>query len=153
MIVPLPAVMQQDYLQCRCCECEDATVQKNLKYNLEWAVKWRWMQYDEQECGMVCTYCKRFGKQPVAAHGAWMSRPINNWVKATELLNKHSKSEWHLAIVEAQVLADSSKKSGDVERIAAASEMDQKRKCELVKKLTRSLYFLIKHRMPHTTSF
>ena len=93
-------------------------------------------------------------KPTVAARGAWVSRPINNWVKATELLAKHSESEWHLAYVEAQVLTDSTRQSGDVvERMVAASEMDQKRNRELVKKLTRSLYFLIKHHIPHTTSF
>ena len=103
---------------------------------------------------MVCTYCKMFGKPPVAACGAWVSHPINNWVKAMELLDKHSKSEWHLTSVHGGPGAGRVIKSGDVvERMVAASEMDRKRNRELVKKLTRSLYFLIKHRMPHTTSF
>ena len=97
----------------------------NLKYNPERAVKWRWMHYDEQERGMVCTYCKCFGQPPVVAGGTRVSHPINNWVKGTELLNK--QSEWHLASVEAQALADSLRKSGDVERMVAASEMDGKR--------------------------
>ena len=125
-----------------------------LKYNPEWAVKWQWMQYDEQKGGMICTCCKKFGRPPVVSRGAWVSRPINNWVKATKLLDKHSKSEWHLASVEAQVLADSAKQSGNVvERMDAASEIDRKKNRELIKKLARSLYFLVKHRMPHTTTF
>ena len=77
--------------------------------------------------GMVCTCCKNYGKPPVAAPGAWISHPIN-WVKATELPDKHAKSEWHVASVEAQVLADSARKSGDVvERMVAAFEMERKK--------------------------
>ena len=83
-----------------------------------------------------------------------MSRPINNWVKATELLAKHLKWDRHLVSVDAQVLADSAKKSSDVvERMVVSPEMDRKRNCKLVKKLARKLYFLIKHCMPHKTSF
>ena len=61
----------------------------NLKYNPEWKTKWRWMKCDEHEDGMFCTFCMKYGKPPVVARGAWTSRPVNNWVEATELLNKH----------------------------------------------------------------
>ena len=37
---------------------------RNLKYNSERTVQWRWMKYDEQKGIVVCTYCKRFGKPP-----------------------------------------------------------------------------------------
>ena len=66
-----------------------------LKYNPEWGTKWRWMEYDEHKGGMFYSICKKYGKQPVVARGVWVSRPVNNWVKATELLSKHAKSEWH----------------------------------------------------------
>ena len=138
----------------RPCNVKMQQYKQSLKYNPEWAVKWQWMQYDKQKGGMICTFCQKFGKPLVVARGAWVSRHINNWVKATELLAKHSKSEWHLASVEAQVLADSAKKSGYVvERMVVSSEMDRKRNRELVKKLARSLFFLVKHRMLHTTLF
>ncbi len=54
------------------------------------------MVYNEQEGGMFCTPCQKYGKPPVQARGAWVTRPISNWVKATELLSKHENSEWHL---------------------------------------------------------
>ena len=44
---------------------------------------------------MFCSVCKKYGKPPVQARGAWVQCPVANWVKATELLNKHEKSEWH----------------------------------------------------------
>ena len=81
------------------------------------------MLYNEQEGGMFCTPCQKYGKPPVQAHGAWVTRPISNWVKATELLSKHERSEWHLASVEAQALAESARcDHGDViEQIVSAS--------------------------------
>jgi len=126
----------------------------SLKYNPDWKAKWRWIEYDEDKDGMFCTFCKKHGKPPAVARGAWTSRPVNNWVKATELLKKHEQSDWHLASVEAIALAESAGRKGDVvERTLAASEAERRRNQELIKQLTRSLYFLVKHRMPHTTTF
>ena len=68
--------------------------------------------------GMFCAICKKYGKPPPSARGAWVSKPISNWVKATELLRQHEKSEWHLAAVEVQALASSTQTLGDIiERI------------------------------------
>ena len=97
---------------------------------------------------MFCSICKRYGKPPAVARGAWVSCPVNNWVKATELLSKRDKSEWHL---EASVLAESAKKTGDVvERMLVATKIDRKRNPALMKKLIWTLYFLVKHHIPHT---
>ena len=38
---------------------------KNLKFNVEWKLKWRWMEFDESKGGMVCTVCMKHGKPPV----------------------------------------------------------------------------------------
>lgn len=40
-----------------------------------------------------------------------------------------------------------------VYRMLVATEIDRKRNRELMKKLIWSLYFLVKHRIPHTTTF
>ena len=63
-----------------------------LRYNPQWNKKWPRIEYKE-EAG--CSVCKKYGKPPVQARGAWVERPVTNWVKATELLNKHERSEWH----------------------------------------------------------
>ena len=103
---------------------------------------------------MLCSVCKKYGKPPVQAHGAWVQRPVANWAKATELLNKHEKSEWHKVAFEKHTLAEAAAKHGDIlQRMARVSEEDKRRNPELVKKLIRSLYFLVKHRMPHMTTF
>ena len=125
-----------------------------MKYNPDWNAKWNWIQYDQVQDGMFCSYCKKYGKPPVGTHGAWVTRPISNWAKATQMLTKHGKSEWHLASVEAHTLSEMTRKSGDVvETMIAASEEERKRNREMMKKLIRSLYFLVKNRIPHTTTF
>lgn len=125
-----------------------------LRYNPEWRVKWSWIEYDDTGEGMLCSLCKRFGKPPTQAHGAWVTRPICNWVKATELLAKHEKSDWHRASVEASAMAEMAKKQGDIiEQMRSASEEEKRKNRALIMKLIRSLYFLVKHRIPHTTTF
>ena len=90
-------------------------------------------------------------KPPVEACGLWVRHPINNWVKATELLNKHAKSEWLMAAIEKDVMAQAAKKQGDVmERVMRVSEEDKRTNMEL---LVRSVYYLVKHHGPHTTTF
>ena len=68
-------------------------------YDTSWKEKHPWMDYVLRK-GMICTVCKAFGNPPAQACGAWVTRTVNNWIKATTLLSKHEKSEWHLASVE-----------------------------------------------------
>ena len=117
-----------------------------LRYNPEWRLKWPWIEYNDAGEGMLCSLCKQFGKPPSQAHGAWVTRRICNWVKATELLTKHEKSDWHRASVEASALAEMTKRRGNIiEQMRTASEEDKCKNRELLKKLIRSLYFLIKN--------
>ena len=132
---------------------------KKLTYDPLWKKKHPWMDiaYDHDSnkvIGMICTICNAFGNPPVQARGAWVSRPINNWVKATSLLRKHELSEWHLASVEKKALSHSSVEQGNVvQQILSVNEEERKQNRELMKKLVRSLYFLVKHYIAHTTTF
>ena len=92
---------------------------------------------------MLCSLCKKFGRPPTQANGAWVTRPIYNWVKATELLAKHERSDWHRASVEASALAEMAKNRGDIiEQMRSANEEEKCKNREMLKKLIRSLYFL-----------
>ncbi len=55
-------------------------------------MKWPWMIYNANKGGMLCTVCMKYGKPPVQARGAWVTRAISNWPKATYLLKKHNNS-------------------------------------------------------------
>jgi len=112
----------------------------HMRYNRDWEKKWQWLLYDEVEDGMLCSICTKFGKPPPQSHGAWVTRAIQNWGKATELLSKHERSEWHRASVEAQVLSETAKKHDDVmDKLVAASEIERQQNQELVKKLIRTI--------------
>ena len=125
----------------------------DLRYNQEWKKSgYGWSTKKKVACSAVC---KKYGKPPVQARGAWVQHPVSNWVKATELLNKHEKSKWHKVAFEKHMLAEAAAKHGDIlQRMARTSEKDMRRlNLELTKKLIRSLFLLIKHHMPHMTTF
>ena len=114
------------------------------------------MEYCHQttDSGMICKICKVHGKPPPQARGAWVSRPISNWPKAPELLKRHQQSEWHKAAVQCQVMADITKDKGDiVQPLFKISEEQRLKNRDLLKKVIRSVYFLVKHHIPHTTNF
>ena len=96
--------------------------------------------------------CKDYGKVPAQARGAWVTRPVNNWPKASVLLAKHSKSDWHLVALERRALSQAVE-ANVLEQMVSASEEERKLNRELLKKHIRSLYFLVKHHIPHTTTF
>ena len=56
-----------------------------LVYNDSWKKKYPQMDYDSNllHVGMVCTVSKNYGKVPVQSRGAWVTRAVDNWVKAT----------------------------------------------------------------------
>ena len=103
---------------------------------------------------MVCSVCTSFGKVPVEAKGAWVTRPVSNCVKATTLLAKYNKSDWHRAAVKKQKHSLLTEKCGGiVEQIISVSEEEKQCNRTFLKKLVRSLYFLVKQHIPHTTTF
>lgn len=92
---------------------------------------------------MFCKVCKKYGKPPTSARGAWVTKPINNWVKATEFLKQHEKSDWHKTSVEVQFLSKLASTSSQsiTDRLTAIREEEKKSNRNLVKMLIRSLYF------------
>ena len=65
----------------------------------------------------------------------------------------HEKSESHLATVEKRAFSHSPEKRGDVkELIVTATEEEKNENGQMMKKLIRSLYTLVKHHIPHTTA-
>ena len=61
------------------------------------------MIYDEHQGGMLCSVCTKYGKPPIQARGAWVTRAINNWPKATDLLphaanNRREKIQGSLVV-------------------------------------------------------
>ena len=100
----------------------------------EWKAKWQWMIYNEHQGGMLCFVCTKYGKPLIQACGAWVTRAINNWPKATDLLQKHESCEWHLAALEEQGMALLGQRTGNVlDGIIAASDEEKRRNREVIK--------------------
>ena len=97
----------------------------NLSYDPKWKRQNPWVEYNSSSKGMVCSVCTSFGKVPVQAKGAWVTR-------LSLLTGKHG---------------------GVVEQIISTIEEDKQHNWDFIKKLIRSLYVLVKQHIPHTTTF
>ena len=95
------------------------------------------MEYDQQVDGMFCGVCKKYGRPPASARGAWVTKPISNQVKATE-------PEWHLVSVEVQAMAKFASTSGGsiADRLIAIDDEERKNNRDVVKIILRSLFSL-----------
>lgn len=125
-----------------------------LSFRHQWKSKYPWVYCDDVQEGMFCRLCQEHGKPPPNAQGAWTSRGVCDWNHATEMLKLHSKSKWHNDAAIAARMAEQPSVL-ELQRSAAvrsASERRAKNK-EILLKLLRSVYFLTKHRIPHTTTF
>ena len=80
-------------------------------------------------------------------HG-WLALSIRGYKQQSSSTSMKGR----LASVEAQVLAKSARDSGDVVERICCFWSGTKKNRELMKKLIRILYFLVKHHMPHTTT-
>ena len=60
------------------------TYKDKVTYDSGWKKNHTWMDYDPVLKGMVCTVCQVYGQVPTHARGAWVTRAVDNWVKAFE---------------------------------------------------------------------
>ena len=108
--------------------------------------------------GMFCRLCQAHGKPPPTARGAWTSRGVTDWNHATELLKLRSNAKWHKESAVAARMAEQSASVGSVVDLcttASAKQLEEERQKNrsILLKLLRSIYFLAKNRIPHTTTF
>ncbi|XP_064386984.1 zinc finger MYM-type protein 1-like [Halichondria panicea] len=127
-----------------------------LTYRQQWKLKYSWIDCANAEMGMFCVICKKYGKPPGNARGAWTTRGITDWNHATEMLKLHNDSKWHKdAAITAQMAQQSDLSVLELQNAASARDTKERKKKNqaIILKLLCSIYFLIKHRIPHTTTF
>ena len=127
-----------------------------LTYRQQWKLKYSWIDCANAEMGMFCVICKKYGKPPGNARGAWTTRGITDWNHATEMLKLHNDSKWHKdAAITAQMAQQSDLSVLELQNAASARDTKERKKKNqaIILKLLRSIYFLVKHRIPHTTTF
>ena len=89
----------------------------------------------------------------------WTTRGIADWNHATELLKQHSDSMWHRDSSATAAMAQQVESCGQsvvqLQCSSAAREAAERRQKnrDVLQKLLRSIYFLTKHRIPHTTVY
>ena len=129
-----------------------------LSYKKEWGKRYPWVNCNDPSKGMFCGTCQRWGNCPAGAKGGWTTRGITDWNHATELLRQHADSQWHrdAAATAAMALqAEKGKSVLELQRAGAAKEAAERRQRnrDVLLKLLRSTYFLVKNRIPHTTVY
>ena len=107
---------------------------------------------------MFCGTCQKWGKSPSRSQGAWTTRGIKDWNHATELLKLHGNSQWHRDAAATAAMAEQAERGKSVLELhcsSAAKEAAERRQRnrDILLKLLRSAYFLVKNRIPHSTSY
>ena len=107
---------------------------------------------------MFCKVCQERGIPPAGSRGGWKTRGITDWNHATELLQQHAGSQWHRDAAVTAVMAHQSTSWQNVLELQCSSATQQaaerrERNRDVVRKLLRSIYFLAKHRIAHTTVY
>ena len=125
-----------------------------LTYCCQWESKYPWVYCEDPEKGMFCQICQKFGKPPATARGAWTSRGISDWNHGTEVLKAHNDSKSHKDAALAARMAEQPSVL-ELQQAADAQHVSELRANNraILWKLLRSVYFLVKHRIPHTTTF
>ncbi len=101
---------------------------------------------------------KCYGPASATARGAWTVKGVKDWNHATEMLKQHNASKCHKDSVVSARMAEQAKKTGtvvDLHLAASAKQAEAERQTNRagLMKLLRSIYFLTKKHIPHTTIF
>ena len=119
---------------------------EKLGFKIEWQQKHMWVIYDAEKDGMLCKVCQQYGKPPPQARGAWVSRGINDWSRATEDLRVHEHSNWHTEATEKKLMAEQAERHGNViqqheEGARQRDLVEQETNRVILKKLTEMCVF------------
>ena len=95
------------------------------------------------------------GKATSKCKGGWTTRGIVDWNHTTELLKQHSGSKWHQDSSITVRMAKHVEQQNVIEMqcVAKQAEEQKKKNREIILKLMRSIYFLAKNCLPHSTTY
>ena len=129
-----------------------------LSYKREWEKKYPWVTCQDASKGMFCTVCTKWGHPSAGSRGAWISKGISDWSHATEVLKLHGESQYHQYAAVSASMSQQAERGKSVLELQcsaaakqAASRVEKNR--SIMVKLMRSVYFLAKNMIPHTTVY
>ena len=135
---------------------------QNMGYKPEYKRAYWWVRYDDSPGveGMFCSVCEKWADTPKGnrVHQTWIKAPFKTWKKATEKLREHAQSQTHQdAFVKAEMAKEAERHGSVLERqISTARRQEEAAKARnrvILKKLFKCVYFLVKHKIAHTTTF
>ena len=106
----------------------------------------------------VLSCVPKFWEASATARGAWTVKGVTDWNHTTEMLKQHNDSNDHKDGAISARMAEQAKETGtvvDLRLAASAKQAEAQRQMNraVLLKLLRSIYFLTKSRIPHTTTF
>ena len=128
---------------------------KKLSYKKVWEKVYPWVQREDPKVGTFCTLCKKWERSPPSAKGGWTTRGVVDWNHATELLKQHSGSKYHQDSSTTARMAMHVEQQDVIEMQCtgtAKAEEQMKKNCE-INLLIRSIYFMAKNRIHHSTTY
>ena len=135
---------------------------QNMGYKPEYKRTHWWVRYDESPGieGIFCSVCEKWADIPKGnrVHQTWIKAPFKTWRKATEKLREHEQSQTHQdAIVKAEMAKEAERRGSVLEQqISTARRQEEAEKARnrlVLKKILKCTYFLVKHKIAHTTTF
>ena len=124
------------------------------RYNKKWEETFPLLEYDEDYRGAFCKFCRRRGKSLQRTREAWITKPFNNWKKATERMRAHSQSDVHIQSCHAELAATRAMKEGSIVRqLQHTRERQRMKNRTAVKALLHCTHFLTINQIAHTTNF
>ena len=125
-----------------------------LSFRPKWKETYGWLLCVSSDEGMFCSIYQIHGRPP-SAKGASTVRGIRNWSHGAEMLKQHNSSQWHKDAVVASQNAASGRDVFSMQLAGAAKAQEEKRvkNLSIILKLLRSVYFMAKEHVPHSTTF
>ena len=107
---------------------------------------------------MFCTICQKWGHPTAGSRDAWTSKGVTEWSHATELLRPHKESRCHRdAAVTTSMSQQAECRESILELQCSAAAKEAACRAEtnrsIVLKLMRSIHFLAKNKIAHTTVY
>ena len=124
----------------------------------EWESKYLWVSCTDVSKGMFCAICQKWGRPTPGSRGAWTNKGVSDWPHASEMLKAHGESRTHRDAVLTAGMAKQAEHGNSIlelHRSAAAKEAAckaERNRC-IILKLLRSIYFLAKNKIAHTTVY
>ena len=122
------------------------------KYFKNWENKFSWLVHDKDINGAFCRVCKQTTAESTyhTAHRCWITKPFQNWEKATKRIKVYERRSLHTQA--SQALLVISKQDSVVQQLQRMGMQERENRAAM-KSLVRCIHSLTRHHIVHSTNF